>query len=78
MDMGVLFLYPTKIVFYGIYASEILKNNNLIVNYYNLKTQISTKIALKMICIAKFCIFAALINRGRVPQNLILDYVCKN
>jgi hypothetical protein len=28
--------------------------------------------------IKKRCIFAPLINRGRVPQNLILDYVCKN
>ncbi len=28
--------------------------------------------------IKKICIFAPLINRGRVPQNLILDYVSKN
>ena len=35
--MGLQNFVPTKIVFYRIYTNEFLKNNNLIVKFYNLK-----------------------------------------
>ena len=36
--MGLQNFVSTKIVFYRIYTNEFLKNNNLIVKFYNLKT----------------------------------------
>jgi hypothetical protein len=32
---------------------------------------LAIKVTIKLVCFNKRCIFAPLINRGRVPQNLI-------
>ncbi len=43
------------------------------IHYQNcFKTMLVIKIQIELVFIDKKCIFAPLINRGRVPQNLII------